>query len=100
MRFFSLGSTNILCDPGTEDISTDDCASDEVCTLSGSCVPRSAETRYCMRKCDDDGDCRDNYQCRTRELMAIYGGQPVLAPGESVSGEVQPFCAAAPLPTQ
>jgi hypothetical protein len=95
VRFFSIGETNLPCDPATEDISTDDCTPQELCTLGGSCVPRSAESRWCMRTCDDSGDCRDKYECRDEELMRLHGGEPVLAPGQSMSG-LQSFCAAAP----
>ena len=39
----------------------DDCSDDELCTLGGSCVPRLAEIRYCMKNCGDDGDCRHRH---------------------------------------
>lgn len=97
VRFFSLGSTNITCDATTEDRSTDDCSPDEFCTIGGSCVPRSAEIRYCMKKCDGDGDCRENYHCRTGELMVQFGGEPILAPGDVPRpSDAQAFCATAP----
>jgi hypothetical protein len=95
VRFFSVGETNIACNAETEDVSTDDCTPQELCTLAGSCVPRSAESRWCMRTCDDSGDCRDKYECRDQELMRLHGGEPVLAPGESMSSP-QSFCAASP----
>jgi hypothetical protein len=105
VKFYAVGSTNVPCNPDTEDAAadslgdglqpTDDCTADESCTLSGSCVPRSSETRYCMRKCGDDGDCRDEYHCRDYALMLEYGGEPVTEPGTSTDA-VQPFCAAAP----
>ena len=57
VRFFAGEFANKTCDPVTEDDGTDDCSLDELCTISGHCVPRSAEQRFCMRKCD--GDCRD-----------------------------------------
>ena len=99
VRFYAVSTTNVFCNPETEDDTTDDCAPQEACTLNGSCVPRSAETRYCMRKCSNDGDCRDGYQCRNYALMLQYGGEVVQAPA-SESDDMQPFCAAAPLPEE
>lgn len=97
VRFFSVSSTNLTCDPATEDISEDRCTADELCTLGGTCVPRNAEFRYCMRTCGSQGDCRDKYECRDEDLMKLRGGEPVLAPNQSSEGGLQSFCAAAPL---
>jgi len=69
---------------------------DEVCALSGYCVARSSEVRYCMLKCDSDGDCRDGYECRDIERMKEHGGQPVLAPGVEITESSPKFCAARP----
>jgi hypothetical protein len=105
VRFFSVAATNRTCDPGSNrnmngqyDCTEDGlhcCTADELCTLGETCVPRTAEIRFCMRKCGNDGDCRDGYECRTEELMMRHGGEPV-PPPEPVSGPLQPFCAAAP----
>jgi hypothetical protein len=101
VRFFVGELSNKVCDPATEDLpssaGTDDCSVDELCTLRGRCVPRSAEARYCMRKCDGAGDCRTRYECRDRALMEAHGGEPVLPPGERPVGELQAFCAQAPV---
>ncbi len=73
------------------------CSLDELCELNGHCVARSSETRYCMRKCGSNGDCRDGYECRTFAEMITQGGQPVLAPGILVTEKTATkFCAAAP----
>ena len=97
IRFFSSVLTNLPCDPTTEDIDTDDCAIDDVCTLAGICVPRSSEVRYCMSTCDSEADCRVDYECRDFERMQQHGGQPVDDPEQSTaSTTVQPFCAPAP----
>jgi hypothetical protein len=93
VRFFSVADSNRTCDP-REQITG--CTADELCTLSGTCVPRTAEVRFCMRKCGSNGDCRDNYECRDEALMREHGGEPVPPPGEAVSDDPQPFCAAAP----
>jgi hypothetical protein len=87
VRFFSGGFANRPCD-GAED-----CSLDELCSL-GTCVARSSESRFCMRKCES-GDCRDGYECRVEALMKAHGGEPV--PGSPLQdGNPQPFCATAP----
>jgi hypothetical protein len=96
IRFFMGSFQNRPCNPVTENISTDDCSLDELCTLEGQCVPRSAEVRYCMRKCDTSADCRDGYECRDLDLMKAHGGEPVLAPGLTVDSSSPKFCAEAP----
>ena len=99
VRFFSVGDSNRVCDPRQEDVGgTNDCTADELCTLSGTCVPRTAETRFCMRTCGSGGDCRGDYECRDERLMQEHGGEPVPPPGEAVADDPQPFCAAAPPP--
>lgn len=97
IRFFSLAQTNITCtwtteDNGEED-STNDCTADELCALSGNCMPRSAEARFCMRTCEDAGDCRAQYECRDEELMRLNGGEPVSKPGKAPSSNLGAFCA-------
>lgn len=90
VRFFSVSDTNHTCDPRAEDVDGEDnCTPDELCTLSGDCVPRTAELRFCMRTCGSNGDCRDGYECRTEQLMREHG--------EAVSEDPQRFCAAAPI---
>lgn len=96
VRFFTGGFSNKPCDPLTEDSGADACSLDELCSLAGSCVPRSSEIRFCMRKCDSDGDCRDNYECRDLERMKADGGEPVLAPGVKIDATSPKFCATAP----
>ena len=96
VRFFSVASSNLPCDPQTEDRGTDNCTPDEICTLGGSCVPRTAEFRYCMKTCKNDGDCRSEYECRDEELMRAHGGEPVPKPGDVLGENLQSFCAAAP----
>ena len=72
------------------------CSVDELCALSGNCVPRSSEVRYCMRTCDSDGDCRDGYECRDKTLMMEHGGEPVPQQGTTLPDNPQKFCAARP----
>ena len=99
VRFFPRGNDSIECDPQQEDTSEadDNCTIDEICTLAGYCAPRSAEIRFCMKTCDDDDDCRDEYECRDKELMQEHGGEPVPPIGEHVDDDPTPFCATAPI---
>jgi hypothetical protein len=99
IRFFTGSFANLTCDPATEDVATDMCAFDELCALDGHCVARSSEIRYCMRACDSSSQCRDGYECRDLALMTAHGGQPVVAPGETLGDNPQGFCAEAP-PTE
>lgn len=96
VRFFMGSFANKPCDPTTENVSTDDCSFDELCSLAGQCVPRSAEVRYCMLQCSSSSDCRDGYECRDINLMIEHGGEPVLAPGDIVDSTSPKFCAEAP----
>jgi hypothetical protein len=89
VRFFSGGFTNKPC------AALADCSLDELCSLNNQCVPRSAETRFCMKTCSQDKDCRDGYECRDLDAMKMHGGEPVLAPKEELSAAPS-FCALAP----
>jgi hypothetical protein len=102
IRFFTGNFGNKACDPKAT--ATDCgphpeacCSLDELCAIDGHCVPRSSEVRYCMRTCDSDGDCRDDYECRDLQKMKDHGGEPVLAPGLTVDARSPKFCAAAPV---
>lgn len=99
VRFFSVSNSDRTCDARMEDLESDvnECTADELCTLSGTCVPRTAETRFCMRKCSSNGDCRDDYECRHEEEMVAHGGEPVSPPGEALGDDLQGFCAPAPI---
>lgn len=74
VRFFTGSFANRSCNTAEPYPA---CSLDEVCSLSGTCVPRSSEIRYCMRKCSSQDDCRDGYECRDRTLMMERGGEPV-----------------------
>ena len=99
IRFFPGASTNLPCNPELEDTGEEDrCLPDEVCTLGGVCVPRTAESRFCMRRCNGGGDCRGGYECRDEELMVSHGGEPVSNPDgeEDATETLQGFCAPSP----
>jgi hypothetical protein len=96
VRFYTGSFENRTCDPTTEGTSTDNCSLDELCSLTGHCVPRAAEVRYCMLKCSSNSDCRGGYECRDMPLMIQHGGEPVLAPGLLVTDKTPKFCAVKP----
>jgi hypothetical protein len=96
IRFFTGNFANRDCDPATEDRGTDNCSLDELCSLVGKCVPRSSEVRYCMRKCSDNSDCRDSYECRDLELMKEHGGEEVTQPPKLPTDSTVKFCATQP----
>jgi hypothetical protein len=96
VRFFTGTFSNRPCDPIEENNTQDNCSLDELCSLAGSCVPRQSEVRYCMRRCDSNDDCRDNYECRDIALMIAHGGEPVLTPGSVIDSGAPKFCAAKP----
>jgi hypothetical protein len=96
IRFFAIAETDRICESETEDLDTDDCTPDEFCTLGGFCVPRTAESRFCMLACSVQDDCRSGFECRDEGLMKAHGGEPVPPPGESVQDNLVGFCAPAP----
>jgi hypothetical protein len=64
VRFFPSKFLTTPCNPATEDISSDECSLDQLCTEGGLCAPRATERRYCVAKCGGNGDCRGDYECR------------------------------------
>lgn len=91
VRFYPGLMTDETCDQAAPDA----CEIGEICTVTGLCASRNTERRFCMLKCGNDGDCRDEYECRTRDIMELHGGEPVPDPAdEPVSTAEQGFCAA------
>lgn len=98
ISFFPAEFLQRSCVPQTEDAvdpalqATDDCLSDEVCLSSGFCAQRSLETRFCMAKCEENGDCRGGYECRS---TGTFGAEPVLDPTRP-ERQLFKFCAQRP----
>jgi hypothetical protein len=98
VRFFTGQFDNKLCQ------SNADCSLDELCNLSGHCVARSSEVRYCMRKCSSDSDCNDHYECRkfrqngsaAGATFEDHGGEPLVPPDKTIDEHTPGFCAAKP----
>jgi len=101
VRFFTGQFSNRACDPAAASSCAPGtpgcCSRDELCAITGFCVARSSEIRFCMRKCGSDGDCRDHFECRDIDKMKRDGGEPVLAPGLVVDERAPKFCAFAPV---
>jgi hypothetical protein len=90
IRFFTGSFENKPCD------TIANCSLDELCSLTGQCVPRNSEVRFCMKTCGSDDDCRDGYECRDLAKMMEHGGEPVLEPGTPIDDSAPKFCAVAP----
>lgn len=93
VQFFPHENQSRICNPDTEDETTDDCNRSETCSLNGYCVFRSSEIRYCMATCDSEDMCRSNYECRDRDLMREHGGQVLSSDSNQ---DPQAFCAEKP----
>jgi hypothetical protein len=92
VRFYPGLMTDKTCDP---EAAEPGCGFDEICTVQRLCAPRTLERRFCMFKCDGNGVCRDHYECRTRDIMELHGGEPVPDPNSSEPQALdQGFCAA------
>jgi hypothetical protein len=83
VRFFPVANLTVACGDG--------CAIDEHCTTANLCAPLSLERRFCMLSCDDNSDCRDDYECRN-PTSSTRGGEPVPDP-DSPSASRRKFCA-------
>lgn len=94
VAFYPIGFLSVPCDPRTEDAvggdvaPTDDCRSDETCLSSGLCVLLAQEQRFCMRRCESSGDCRDGYECAP---TGVGGAEPVPNPDREDGGQAR-FC--------
>jgi len=70
IRFFPTAFLSVPCNPRTEDVvdptlsPTNDCTADEICLDGGYCALRTQERRFCMKSCESNEDCRDDYECR------------------------------------
>jgi hypothetical protein len=96
IAFYPVEFLTVPCDPNTEDVAdpatgTDDCTIDELCTRSGFCAPLASLSRFCMKKCDKNSDCRTEYECRR---TGLNGAELVPPVGQAHSDAVGRFCAA------
>ncbi len=75
------------------------CAPDQRCVCDASadvsgcagpahCAPENSERRWCMKRCGDNGDCRNQYECRSTGTL---GAEPVPSLAKP-QGESAKFC--------
>jgi hypothetical protein len=96
VRFY----TALLTRPCTYDAASPrgDCAPDErclcdqtsgdACAGTAHCAPENSERRWCMKTCEDSGDCRGGYVCRS---TGTFGAEPVPS-FQHPKGEPATFC--------
>ncbi len=95
IRFFPTSFLSQPCDPATEDVvdpkltKSNSCTVDEICLSSGFCALRTYETRFCMKSCDADSDCRDGYDCRK---IGTRGAEAMPDPAQTGLQQLR-FCA-------
>ncbi len=86
VRFFpAMEFLTKPCDPAV----LTSCEANELCLVFATgarCAPRSTEKRNCVLRCEEDGDCRDDYRCQAT------GGTNAL-PLTPNPGESPGFCA-------
>jgi hypothetical protein len=75
--------------PHADDRCVCDNAVNGVCQGSAHCAPETTERRWCQKKCGDNGDCRENYECRSTGTL---GAEPVPTL-QNLTGSPQHFCA-------
>ena len=96
IAFFPASMLDKLCDPTSEDsvapgvTPTNACGRNEVCLSSGVCAQATLESRFCMRRCSDDGDCRSGYACRK---VGSAGAEQVRSPLADPAAPAGSFCA-------
>jgi len=83
-----------VCDQTDDhDVATMTCSAtglDGVACSSGTahCAPEDSERRWCMKKCSNNGDCRDHYECRA---TGTQGAEPIPSL-EHPYGQPAKFC--------
>jgi hypothetical protein len=50
----------------------DDCEARQVCLPEGLCADEITARTSCRRKCSNDGDCRDGYECVLTGTQGVY----------------------------
>jgi hypothetical protein len=79
VKVYATEFLSISCDPDLEDVPSfegmdgrDDCAPSEVCLPEGLCAAEIRARTSCRLECDEDKDCRDNYQCVSTGVGGVY----------------------------
>jgi len=60
----------------------DDCEAHEVCLGEGLCADEITARTSCRRECNNDGDCREGYECIRTGARGVYRAPDLDRPGE------------------
>lgn len=107
VKVYGSDFLTVACDPAREDRAAlgegdecldgvcpprDDCEPREVCLPEGLCADEITARTSCRRRCKDDGDCREGYECIHTGSRGVYA-----APDLDTPGEVKNFRLCAPV---
>ncbi len=105
VKVYAASFLTIACDPTREDIATwaepercdvapedrpadcealpplDLCKAHEVCLPEGLCADELAARTSCRRKCSDDDECRNGYECARTGALGVYRAPDLDKPG-------------------
>jgi len=70
------------CSPNGSCPPLDACEPREVCLAEGLCADEITARTSCRRRCKNDGDCREGYECRRVGSRGVYPAPDLDEPGE------------------
>jgi hypothetical protein len=97
VKVYGSDFLTVACDPEREDRAIegegpdcidgvcpprDDCDAREVCLPEGLCADEITARTSCRRRCKDDGDCRNGYECIRTGTRGVYGAPDLDRPGD------------------
>lgn len=96
VKVYGSDFLTVACDPAREDRAVevevdgepivypplDNCDAREVCLPEGLCADEITARTSCRRRCSDDGDCRDGYECIRTGTRGVYGAPDLDHPGD------------------
>jgi hypothetical protein len=82
-----------MCTAGSPDQGASECAAHELCLVAGLCAPRATELRRCVKTCDNSGDCRGGYECRSNGADLGDGRKDTSMPLTGNPANPARFCA-------
>jgi hypothetical protein len=99
VKVYGSDFLTVACDPAREDRAVlidesteecpdgacpplDACEPREVCLPEGLCADEITARTSCRRRCKDDGDCREGYECRRAGSRGVYPAPDLDRPGE------------------
>ena len=78
----SSGASTCACAP------LDECDINEVCLPEGLCADEITARTSCRKKCGDDGDCRNGYECTRTGSRGVYRAPDLDNPGTRIEVDV------------